>query len=179
MSVIPAESLFCVKINNLTATLAKVDQFLTGVSPIGVSMMVPMQLAGLLGSPDANGINMSGNFAIFGPLPGGDKPSFSRIAVLVPVSDYDRFVKGNPKVTPPDAQGISGIGEAGQVQFLTAGDDGQHLTDQPLVLFGEGFQERQDLLAPFEQLPLARGTLVLSQVSQFHRGAVAALDPLA
>lgn len=111
ISVIPADSLFCVRINNLTGTMAKIDQFLTGVSPIGVSMIVPAQLGKFLGSTEPKGINMSGSFAIFGPLPGGDTPDLKRIAVLVPMSDYKQFTQGNPNVAPPDAQGIATIGK--------------------------------------------------------------------
>ena len=63
-------------------------------------MLVPMQLAKFLGGTEPKGINLSGSFAMFGPLPGGDKPDLKRIAVLVPVSDYKQFTEGNPNVTP-------------------------------------------------------------------------------
>jgi len=111
MAAVPADSLFCVRINNLTGTMGKIDQFLTGVSPIGVSMLLPAQLSQLLGSPEPAGINMAGSFAIFGPLPGGDTPDISRIGVLVPMSDYKQFTSQNPNVVPPDAQGIATIGK--------------------------------------------------------------------
>jgi hypothetical protein len=159
ISIIPAESLFCVEINNLTGALGKVDQFLTGVSPMGVSMMVPAQLARVLGSADANGVNMAGNFALFGPLPGGDQPSFSRIAALIPVSNYDKFVKGNPKVSPPDAQGISAIGEAGQgfvaakvsdYAMVTTAGNRQGLIDMKNLLAGSGATPLSKRLSPDE-----------------------------
>ena len=44
------------------------DQFLAGVSPMpmGVSMLVRMQLAQLLGNPQLAGLSTNGNFAAFG-----------------------------------------------------------------------------------------------------------------
>jgi hypothetical protein len=127
LSVVPADSLFCVEINNLMGTTTKIDQFLTGVSPIGVSMLVPMQLAQFLGGTEAKGINMSGSFALFGPLPGGEKPDIKRIALLVPVTDYKQFTEGNPNVTPPDAQGISAVGSKEQPMFVAANVPGYAL----------------------------------------------------
>lgn len=120
LQFVPAESLFCIKINNLNATLGQMDQFLTGISPVSLSMQVRSKFAKILGSPDPNSINMSGNFAVFGPLPGGDAPNPGRIGILVPVSDYQKFLKSNPNVTPPDAQGISGIGPEGQPMLIAA-----------------------------------------------------------
>ncbi|RPJ33587.1 MAG: hypothetical protein EHM35_10400, partial [Planctomycetaceae bacterium] len=131
ISVIPADSLFCVRINNLTGTMGKIDQFLTGISPIGVSMIVPDQLAKFLGSTEPKGINMSGSFAIFGPLPGGDKPDIKRFGLLVPMSDYKQFTEGNPNVTPPDAQGLSAIGPKEQPMFMAAGVPGYALVTTP------------------------------------------------
>ena len=123
LQFVPAESLFCIKINNLNATLGQVDQFLTGISPFGLSMLVQSQFAQVLGSPEPNAVNMSGSFAVFGPLPGGDSPNPGRVGILVPVSDYQKFAKSNPNVTPPDAQGISSIGPEGQ-QMLAAANVG-------------------------------------------------------
>jgi len=117
MRIVPADSLFCVRINKLNTTLGLVDQFLTGVSPMGISMPVRSQLGGLLGSPEPAGLNMSGDFAVFGPLPGGEEPDLKRFGVLVPVTDYQQFLS-NPNVTPPDAQGISRIGPQGQQRLV-------------------------------------------------------------
>jgi hypothetical protein len=121
LQLVPAESLFCVRINKLNMTLGQVDQFLSGLSPFPVSMLVQGQLGQLLGSPDPNGILMSGDFAVFGPLPGGDAPDPSRVGILVPVSDYQKFAKGNPNVTAPDASGISSIGPEGEQMLVAAG----------------------------------------------------------
>jgi hypothetical protein len=117
MRIVPADSLFCVRINNLNTALGQVDQFLAGISPMGISMPVRSQLGGLLGSPEPAGLNMSGDFAVFGPLPGGEEPDLKRFGVLVPVTDYQQFLS-NPNVTPPDAQGISRIGPQGQQRLV-------------------------------------------------------------
>lgn len=112
MTMVPSESLFCVRVNNLDGALGQVDMFLTGLLPFGVSMPVKAQLAQFLGSPQPQGVNMAGGFVLFGPLPGGD-PDPSRIGLLVPVSNYQQFVSGNPNVGQPNAQGISQIGPEG------------------------------------------------------------------
>lgn len=131
ITIVPADSLFCVRINNLTGTMGKIDQFLTGVSPVGVSMIVPAQLTKFLGGTEPKGINMSGSFAIFGPLPGGDTPNLKRMGVLVPMSDYKQFTEGNPNVAPPDAQGISTIGGKEQPMFVATNVPGYTLVTLP------------------------------------------------
>lgn len=127
LQTIPPESLFCIKINNLNATLGQVDQFLTGIAPFGVSMLVQSQFARVLGSPDPNSIDLAGRFAVFGPLPGGESPDLKRIGILVPVSDYRKFVESNPNVTAPDAQGLSRIGPEGQPWLIAAAAGGHAL----------------------------------------------------
>jgi hypothetical protein len=126
LRIVPADALFCVQITNLNDTLAQVDQFLTGVSPVGASMPVRSQLGQLLGTAEPTGINMSGNFAAFGFLPGGEGPNPSRIGVLVPVSDYQQFLK-NPNVAAPNAQGISLIGPEGKQSLAAVQIDGYAL----------------------------------------------------
>jgi len=113
LQILPAESLFCVRVNNLDQTLSTIDQFLVGVSPMpmGVSMLVRMQFAKILGSPELNGVNMEGSFALFGVTsagkPPGPKPSDMFIGALVPITDYKQFIDGNPNLSPPDANGVS------------------------------------------------------------------------
>jgi len=119
MQIVPAESLFCVRLNNVDRVLGKVDQFLAGIAPISVSMLARSQLGQLLGGIEAQGIDMAGDIAVFGPLPGGTTPDPTRIGVLVRVSDYQKLVEGNPNVAAPDAQGISAIGPEGE-QSLAA-----------------------------------------------------------
>jgi hypothetical protein len=147
IAVIPAEAMFCVRISNLDATLGQVDQFLTGIFPASTSMPVHAQLGQFLGSADAKGVNTAGSFAIFGLLPGGEPSAALRIGVLVPVTDYQQFVEGNPKVGPPDAQGISQIGEGdrtlvavktGDYALVTTSGNRQALIEMKNLLSGPG-----------------------------------------
>ena len=91
LEMLPEDALFCVRINDLNATLGKMDAYLTGASPVPVSlaMLVNMQMAGAVGDPMMTGINMNGTFAAVGL---GDMT----VGFLVPVSDFAEFVKNNP-----------------------------------------------------------------------------------
>jgi len=115
LAMVPAESLFCVRVNNFDYTLSQIDQFLAGVSPVpmGTSMLVRMQFAKMLGSPELKGVKMGGGFAIFGPILGTDMSDPDNIAILVPVTDYKEFVSGNPNVSQPDRNGVSKITSTG------------------------------------------------------------------
>ncbi|MCK4294049.1 MAG: type II secretion system protein GspG [Planctomycetes bacterium] len=112
----PVENLFAVQVNNFQYTLSQIDQFLVGVSPVpmGLQMLVRMQLAGVLGSPELAGVNMNASFAAFGVLMPAESPeakpaSRMFLAGLLPVTDYDKLVGGNPKFSKPDDNGISKI----------------------------------------------------------------------
>jgi len=109
LALIPAESMFCVRVNNLDYTLSQVDQFLTGVSPVplATSAMVRMKLAEFLGSPDVNGVNMNGSFTIFGTVAPDGSLGDDFVSLLVPVSDYKKFVSENSNIAQPDANGVS------------------------------------------------------------------------
>ena len=116
LKMIPAKSLFCVRINNFDYTLNQIDQFLAGVSPMpmGVSMLVRMQLANLLGSPQLNGLNTNGSFAVFGVnMPGETTQTNATpnifVGVMAPVTNYIQLIDGNPNCTEPDEKGISKI----------------------------------------------------------------------
>jgi hypothetical protein len=88
LKMLPGDCTFCVRVNDLSGSLAKTDQYLTGVAPIGAAMLVNMQLAGIVGDPMLTGIEMNGNFAIVGL-------SDMTAGVLVPVANYAEFVKNN------------------------------------------------------------------------------------
>ncbi|MCJ7777235.1 MAG: hypothetical protein MUP16_02830, partial [Sedimentisphaerales bacterium] len=105
LALIPADSMFCVRLNNLDYTLSRIDQFLTGVSPmpLAVPALVRMKLAEFLGSPDVNGVNMNGSFTVFGTLAPGESVGDDFLSLLVPVSDYKKLISENPNVSPPDA----------------------------------------------------------------------------
>jgi hypothetical protein len=126
MRYVPADALFCVRINKLDTTLGQVDQFLTGIFPKGLSMPVRTRMSNLLGSPEPVGVDMSGDFAVFGPLPGGEEPDLKRFGILVPVTDYQQFLS-NPNVTAPDAQGVSKIGPQGQQRLVAVSVGGYAL----------------------------------------------------
>ncbi len=113
LRIIPADALFCVRVNKFMTTLGQVDQFLTGVSPIGPSMPVRAQLGQFLGQPEPAGLNLTGDVAVFWPLPGGEKPEPQRVGILVPLSNFQQFLT-NPNVAKPDAQGIVKIGPEGK-----------------------------------------------------------------
>ncbi len=93
LDMLPGDSLFCVRINDLSGSMAKMDQYLVGVSPIGTAMMVNMQLAGIVGDPLLTGIEMNGTFAVIGL-------SDFTIGALIPLTSYADFVKTNANCTP-------------------------------------------------------------------------------
>jgi len=120
LGLVPAKSLFCLRVNNFDSTVGLMDQYSTGVSPVpfGVSMLVRMQLAGLLGDPALKNINTQGNFAIYGVgLPSQTDQSMQKgkmfIAALMPVADYAKMVSENPNYSEPDANGVSLIKAGG------------------------------------------------------------------
>jgi len=115
LKMILAKSLFCIRVNHFEYTLSQIDQFLAGVSPMpmGISILARSQFAKVLGSPQLNGVNMNGSFAVFGVTsagkPPGPKPSDIFIGALVPTTDYKQFIDGNPNLSPPDEKGVSKI----------------------------------------------------------------------
>ncbi|MHC4622082.1 MAG: hypothetical protein ACYTEQ_30460, partial [Planctomycetota bacterium] len=121
LQMIPAESMFCVRVNNFDFTLSQIDQFLAGVSPMpmAVSILVRTQLAGMLGSPELNGVKMGGNFAIFGPLLNTDLTDPGNIGILVPVTDYKQFV-GIPPMLVTEVEGYALISPQGNDNELIA-----------------------------------------------------------
>jgi len=116
LKMIPAESLFCIRVNNFEYTLSQIDQFLAGASPVPISiaMLARMQLAKVLGSPELNGVNMNGSLVIFGAIPSGEPPQTSPVSelfigALVSVTDYRQLISGNPNCSQPDEKGVSKI----------------------------------------------------------------------
>ncbi len=159
MKIIPADAMFCVRINKLSASLAQVDQFLAGIYPPGVSMPVRAQLGKFLGAPEPAGVNMGGDVAVFWPLPGGEKPNPRRVGVLIPISDFQQFFV-NPNVIKPDAQGILKIGpegkpsvagvQIGSYLLLTSVADQQALTEAKNWTTGAGTASLTQRLSPDE-----------------------------
>ena len=116
LKMIPAESLFCIRVNHFEYTLSQIDQFLAGVSPMpmGISILARTQLAKVLGSPQINGVNMNGSLVIFGAIPPGEQTQTNPISKvfiggLVPVTDYRQLISDNPNCGQPDEKGVSKI----------------------------------------------------------------------
>jgi hypothetical protein len=134
LRMLPAEIVFCVRINNLENSLNQTDQFLTGISPMPMwlSMMARGQLSNILGSPELTGLNMSGSFVIFGVSVDAYTPDIS-FGILAPVTDYKQFIDDNPNLSQPDEYGISKITiskiggmlikQAGNYAFLSHDDN--------------------------------------------------------
>jgi len=112
LEAVPANSIFCVRLNNFDYTLGQLDMFLAGASPMGVSMMARMQLANMLGDPMLQGIDTTGSFAIFGTAvtkeTAGAEPDML-VTALLPVKDYQQFVSLSPNVGQADDSGVSKI----------------------------------------------------------------------
>lgn len=133
LDLIPAESLVVVRINQFDNTLGQLDKFLAGISPMGVQMVIRAQLGQALGSPALNGVDMDGTFAAFAVAPeasagGGLPPIYP--GILIPVSDYDKFISGNANCGAPDEQGVSAITGPGnrdaETPWLIATKTGNH-----------------------------------------------------
>lgn len=166
MRIIPADAMFCVRINKLSAALGQMDQFLTGIFPPGVSLPVRSQMGKFLGAPEPVGVDMAGDIVVFWPLPGGEKPDSKRVGVLVPVSDFQQFLT-NPNVVKPDAQGIlklniegkpsvAGI-RMGNYLLLARAADQQALTEAKSWTTGAGTASLAQRLSP-EELKRATGS---------------------
>ncbi|MFC1737836.1 hypothetical protein ACFL1G_02165 [Planctomycetota bacterium] len=113
LEAIPAETLFCVRVNNFQNTLGQMDQFLMGASPMpmGASMLVRMSLAGALGDPALKNVDMNGSFAIFGTSV-NNSSSALLIALTIPVTNYKQFIEDNPNCEGPDSNKITKITSA-------------------------------------------------------------------
>ena len=114
LSIVPAESLFCVRLNNFSFTLTMADQFLADAIPMGVSMLARMQLGEILGDPMLNNVNTQGNFAVFAVIMPGESAESSPgqnvfVGGIIPLTDFQQFISGNPNCSQPDANGVSKI----------------------------------------------------------------------
>ena len=125
IGAIPAESLFCVSINNFDGTLDAANEFLKDVAPesLDAKTAILSKLGSLLGDNELRGVNKKGNIAIFGlnvpgesAAPGPMGNMF--IGALLPVTEYEDFISGNSNCGEPDEQGISMITMNGQPRGL-------------------------------------------------------------
>ncbi len=116
LEMIPGNAMFVIRINNLEATLANIDQFIKAVSPMpmGLSMLLRMKLAEILGNAELAGIDMNGTFAAFiNIFPGKSMAQTDFVYIIAPVSNFQQFASGNPNCTDPDENGVCKISTDG------------------------------------------------------------------
>jgi len=163
----PANALFFVQINNLDYTLSQTDQFLAGISPIplGLQMMVRMQLAQMLGNPALTGLNTAGSFAVFAVVEGNELNENS-ITILAPVSDYSEFISSNTNLSEPDPNGISeitGIGgfltQVGSFAAIKPPDTYNSLIAEKKLLSSGDFKSLADTLDTMQKSEAANAPL--------------------
>jgi hypothetical protein len=118
LSVIPADAIFCVRINNLNQTTANLDQYIMGVSPMPVSTagLIKGQLGMMFGNFELKGFDVNGSFAAFATAESGDKEP--DMYILLPVTDYAQLTDPNFRVSQPDSNGISAVGMGPSGQFF-------------------------------------------------------------
>ncbi|MBN2132778.1 MAG: hypothetical protein JW741_24975 [Sedimentisphaerales bacterium] len=121
LNLVPAESLFCVRINNLDGALSGATDFLTGIAPEGFNAgtMVTAKLGSMVGQDRMEQVRRRGNFTMFGvmlPDGEGNQNPFANLftGMLVPVKDYDAFVGGDA----PAGRGIAAVSVDGQPRAI-------------------------------------------------------------
>ncbi|MHC4285891.1 MAG: hypothetical protein ACYSWZ_23400 [Planctomycetota bacterium] len=125
LQMLPAETLFCVRINNLDSTTAAVNEYLKGVAPdsLDVKDEVLSKLAKRLGGKKPRGVNVKGTFVIFGvnlPSKESEVNPFANLFVgaLVPINNYKTFISKNPNVGEADDEGISKLTVDGKEEAI-------------------------------------------------------------
>ena len=107
LTTVPADALFCVRVNNLDGSVGALDQFLAGVAPVPpMAMMVRRKLAEVLGDASMPGVDMAGAFGLFGVVKDAD--SDPEVFMVVPVSDMQALMS-SPAVSKPGADGVATI----------------------------------------------------------------------
>ncbi len=125
LKMLPEDCLFCVRINDMDASLSKLDAYMTGLSPMPMGMLIKGQLGQMVGDPMLTGINTSGNFAVLGL-------SEDTIGVLVPMTNFDDFVQNNPNCTKgEDGTAVLSNQAIGQSFVLASVSDGKYAVVVP------------------------------------------------
>jgi len=112
LEMVPAESVLCVRVNNLDYALGMMDQYLAGTTPapMGITMMARGQLAGILSDATLENVKTDGNFAVFGVFESSETEGMmGGFYGLIPMKDYAKFVSDNPNCGDADAKGVSQI----------------------------------------------------------------------
>ncbi|NIP25988.1 MAG: hypothetical protein GWN67_16735, partial [Phycisphaerae bacterium] len=125
LQILPVETLFCARVNNLDDTCTALNEYLKGVAPesLDVKDKVLSRLTMRLGGKRPRGVNTKGTFAIFGVnLPGKENAAnpFANLFIggLVQVRNYEKFVSGNPNVGRADDDGISKLTVDGKEEAI-------------------------------------------------------------
>lgn len=125
LRIVPAKSLFCVRINRFENTIEAVNDFLKDVAPpsFDAKTEVLSKFGKLLGDEDLRGVNTKRDFTIFGLEVQGETASRHPMAnmfvgALIPVRNYDRYISRNPNLSEPDEEGISKIMRDSRTQGL-------------------------------------------------------------
>jgi len=134
LNLVPAESLFCVRINHLDGALSGATDFLTGIAPDGFNAgtMVTAKLGSMVGQDRMEQVRQRGNFMMFGvilPDGEGNQGLFGNLfmGMLVPVKDYDAFVGGDA----PAGRGVAAISVDGQPRAVAMRFGRYALLSQP------------------------------------------------
>ncbi len=120
LQLIPADALFCLRVNNLEQTLTEATNFMTGIAPedFDAKRMVMGKLPDMLGEERMDQIRKRGDFAIYGViLPGGQNQGPMGglfMGIVAAVKDYDAFL-GEDKA---DAEGIATLTIDGQPRAI-------------------------------------------------------------
>ena len=113
-----ADTILCVRINNLNQTTGNLDQYLMGLGPMPVSTagLIKGQLGMMFGNPELKGFDVNGSFAAFATAESGQtEPD---IYILLPITDYAQLTDPNFRVSQPDSNGISAVGMGPSGQFF-------------------------------------------------------------
>ena len=118
LSVIPADAILCLRINNLNQATGNLDQYIMGISPMPVSTagLIKGQLGMMFGNFELKGFDVNGSFAAFATAESGQtEPD---VYILLPVTDYAQVTDPNFRVSPPDTNSISAVGMGPSGQFF-------------------------------------------------------------
>jgi len=107
LELLPSECPICVRINAFQTSLGQLDQYLTGVNPMPMtlSMIATGYAAGIFGDPMMTGLDMQGSIAMVAMQTNPSNKALF-ISFLVPTTTTDQFLKSNKNLSTPDADGI-------------------------------------------------------------------------
>ena len=125
LKMVPSDAVFCVRINQFNSSLGKMDQYLTGASPVPLAMMINMQLSGILGDPTLAAIDQNGTFMMVGIALDSKDVDMS---LLVPMTDYQAFIKDNAACSPSGTEGVLlyKAANSGEKLAITAAPGGKY-----------------------------------------------------